>query len=383
MGNDDRQNKVDEAMASVRRFAGEAVSVTVSNQASFREKWSLAGKERLPGLLIPTEFGGHGLDAVSTCLALEVLGDCHPDAGFNFALAAHLLACAVPLVHHGDEAQARAWLPGVSSGRYVMANAMTEAEAGSAAYKMKTTAVASDKTGHYRLNGQKTYCSNAPAADLLVTYGLTNAEKGAFGGISAFLIERNANGLTVEEAIPKAGLHACLLGGIEMKELEAGPGQLLGEEGGGARIFQESMDWERICLGAVHLGEMNRLLKNAVTFANQRKPGGVAIGKHQSVSHPLARLKARMAAGRALMLEAAGKLDAGEAIAREAAMVKLIISEIYRDFAVQLHQLYGGAAFHAGHPAAECLANAAAATIYSGTSEIQCNIIARYLGLRQ
>lgn len=382
MDNDKRQKTRAEALAAVRRFAEQSASMTITGPESFRQKWAFAGREKLPGLLVPIEYGGHGLDAVGICLALEELGNYHTDAGFNFALAAHLLACVVPIVRHGNEAQRPTWLPNICTGSYLMANAMTEAEAGSAAYQMTSSATLVSESGHYRLNGHKTYCSNAPAADLFLTYALTNAEKGSFGGVSAFVIPRNTSGLLVGDTIAKAGLQSCLLGEIKMDKLDVEPDKLLGLEGGGARIFQESMDWERICLGAVHLGEMNRLLKNAVTFTNRRKPGGVAIGKHQSVAHPLARLKARMAAGRALMLDAAASLDAGESVAKEAAMVKLIISETYRDFAQQLHQLYGGAAFHAGHPAAECLANAAAATVYSGTSEIQCNIIARYLGIR-
>lgn len=382
MENDKHDDRLTEALSAVRDFASKASLLTVSDPASFRAKWQLAGDAGLPGLLVPSEFGGHGLGAVATCRALEELGYCHPDAGFNFALAAHLLACVLPIVRHGNASQRSTWLPAIAAGHCVMANAMTEDGAGSSAYTMATTASPTAETGHYVLSGRKTYCSNAPVSDLMLTYALTNSKKGAFGGISAFLLERNITGLTVGEVVPKAGLHGCFLGEVDFEELHTVPEQLLGEEGGGARIFQESMDWERICLGATHLGEMNRLLKNAVTFANRRKPGGTAIGKHQSVSHPLARLSARMAAGRALMLTAAAKVDAGQTVAREAAMAKLIVSETYRDFAVQLHQLYGGAAFHAGHPAAELLAAAAAATVYSGTSEIQCNIIARYMGIR-
>ncbi|TXF85444.1 acyl-CoA dehydrogenase [Neolewinella aurantiaca] len=380
MKNNDAVISPGEVITAIERFAQQANTLRISTPDDFRLKWTMAGREGLPGLVVSTEYGGLGLGAKGTCLALEELGRTHEDAGFNFALAAHLLACVVPINSYCDSAESENWLSRIANGECVVANAMTEGGAGSAAYNMAT--VAEPVAGKYRLRGEKTYCSNGPVADLVLTYAMTNPKKGAFGGITAFVLDPEKHGFRRGPVIPKAGLTGCLLGEFAFADLIVGDEDILGSPGGGAVIFQESMNWERICLGALHLGEMTRLLKNVVTFANSRKPGGVAISKHQSVTHPLARLKARMASARALMILAAEKLDEGQPVAEEAAMVKLLVSELYRDFAVQLHQTYGGVAFHAGHPAAECLANSAASTIYSGTSEVQCNIIARYLGLR-
>jgi alkylation response protein AidB-like acyl-CoA dehydrogenase len=381
MMDNDAPNKWGELQAGIDRFTKEANSIHISAPDDFLHKWRLAGKVGLPGIVISREYGGFGLGAKATCSALEYLGRVHEDAGFNFALAAHLLACVVPLNIHCNSVQSATWLTKIAEGDYVIANAMTEADAGSAAYSLKT--VAEPVNDSYSLTGQKTYCSNGPVADLVLTYAMTNPKKGALGGMTAIVLDRKKHALQVGPVIEKVGLSGCFLGEISFTDLSVSKKDILGRAGGGTVIFQESMNWERICLGALHLGEMERLLKNVVAFINNRKPGGgVAIGKHQSVSHPWARLKARMAAGRALMLLAAEKLDKGQPVVDDAAMVKLLISELYRDFAIQLHQAYGGVAFHAGHPAAECLTNAAASTLYSGTSEIQCNIISRYLGIR-
>lgn len=344
----------------------------------FRAWWKCAAEIGLTGMCVPKTYGGLGLGALDTTIALEALGYGCEDSGLNFALSAHLLAGVVPLCLHGSTAQHEKWLPGINKGELVITNAITEESAGSDVFSMQT-AVSKDGED-YQLSGKKTYCSNGPVADLVLTYAITDASKGYFGGISALLVEEGQ--FLAGPQIEKAGLKHCFLSEICFYEVPLKPTQLIGKTGAGGQIFQQSMEWERICLGAVHLGEMERHLEKVVAHAKTRKSGGQSIGKYQAVSHPWANLSGRIAAARQLMQLAAWKMDQQQAVSKEASMVKLMISELYRDFAIQLHQFFAGAAFHESHFAARCLSDSAAATLYSGTSEVQRNVIARYLGFR-
>lgn len=363
----------------LRATAGTLPSDPVADAADFRRRWKLAAAGGLTSLIVPGEYGGLGLNARQCCSALEALGYGSEDAGFNFALSAHLLAGVIPLVKYGSEAQRAAYLPAIVRGECIVANAMTEASAGSDVFAMAATATPVDNG--FSLAGRKTYCSNGPVADLMITYALSNPEKGFFGGVSAFALAQEDGHFLSGPVLPKNGLHSCLLSEVVL-EGRVGRERLLGEPGAGGRIFNTSMCWERICLGAVHLGEMERLLAGAIRFARKRKSGGRAIAGYQSVAHPLADLRCRMTAARYLQRAAADRIDAGEDVMMDAAMVKLTISELYRDFALQLHQLYAGAAFKQDAPVSRCVQDALAATLYSGTSEVQRNLIARYMGLK-
>lgn len=352
----------------------------LSDEAGFRERWAIVAQVGLPALVVPSAYGGLGLGAEDCCVALEALGYGSEDAGFNFALAAHLLAGVIPIALYGNDAQRAAYLPAVARGECIVTNAMTEASAGSDVFSMTTTATAVENG--WEINGHKTYCSNGPFADLVVTYAMSNPDKGFFGGVSALVLERKRNQYRTGPALAKNGLDSCPLGEVFFEKVTVDAGQMLGEPGAGGRIFNTAMCWERICLGAVHLGEMERMLALAVKFARKRKSAGKPIASYQAVAHPLADLRCRLSAARLLQRAAAVRLDAGEDVMMDAAMVKLTISELYRDFALQLHQLYAGAAFKQDSPVARCVRDALAATVYSGTSEIQRNLIARYMGLK-
>lgn len=219
-----------------------------------RSLWSKLGELKLPGLCIPEEYGGKGYDPLTTVLAFEALGEGCEDGGLCFAISAHLFACCIPILFHGSEEQKNAYLPKLSNGTWIAGNAMTESNSGSDAYNLSTSATKSG--GHYVLNGKKTFVSNGPVADVVVTYASTNAEKGFFGGITSFFLERGRDGFEMSKAIEKMGTRTCLTGEATFSNLKVNESALLGKEGGGGMIFNQSMEWERICLGAVHLGTM-------------------------------------------------------------------------------------------------------------------------------
>jgi len=344
-----------------------------------RELWLKCGEHRLQGLFVPEEYGGRGLDPQSTCVALEALGYGCTDGGLNFSICAHLLACVVPIWKHASEGQKRRYLPKLSDGRLIAANAMTEPASGSDAFALTTRADV--YAGGYRLNGSKTFASNAPDADIIVTYAATDPAKGYYGGITAFIVPRETPGFRTGRPLEKLGLRTSHMSEVIFENALVGHDTILGGVGGGSQIFAQSMDWERVCLGAIHVGAMQRLLDLSVARARTQKVKGEAMGKSQSVSHPVADMKMRLDSARLLMYDAASRLEKARDISMYASIAKLAVSEAFTANARAALQLFGEEGIRDGHETERVLRDSIASTIYSGTSEIQRNIIARWLGL--
>lgn len=341
--------------------------------------WALCGREKVQGLCIPAQYGGKGLGALDMVCALEGLGHGCEDSGLLFAAGAQLLACNVPLWCWGTEAQKRELLPRLCNGELIITNAMTEAEGGSAAFQMHSGAAR--EKGGYRLSGLKTYCANAPVSDLCLVYVLTDRDKGFFGGVSAFLLNRGSHGYRVVDELDKVGLRTCRTGRVSLEGVVAGEGDILGREGGGAVIFNQSMDWERIGMSALQLGTMTRLLERAVAFARERKPGGTPISKHQAIAHLLADAQVALEACRLMVYKAAWTLEQAGKNASGASICKLFVSERFKALCLDLCQIYASEGFHTDSEIGRTLHEAMASTVYSGTSQIQRNIIAGWMGL--
>ena len=344
-----------------------------------RELWLKCGEMGLQGLTVPEEYGGVGLDPLSVAIALEALGYGCQDGGLVFSICAHLLACVVPIWKHGSEDQKRKYLPGLSNGSLIAVNGMTEPGTGSDAFAMSTRAVR-DGDG-FRLNGTKTFSSNGPIADLAVVYAVTDPDKGYLGGVTAFLIEKGTPGFSAGQKFDKLGLRTCPIGELVLEEVFLSASAVLGGVGAGGGIFSQSMEWERICLVASHVGTMERLLEQALEYARTRKQFGQAIGKFQAVSHRIADIKVRLEASRLLTYYSAWRLDRTRESSLDASMTKLFVSESLIRTALDTVQVLGGYGFMTDYHAERVLRDAVGSTLYSGTSEIQRNIIARWLGL--
>jgi alkylation response protein AidB-like acyl-CoA dehydrogenase len=344
-----------------------------------RELWLRCGERRLQGLPVPVEYGGAGRDPFTTAVALEALGyGCH-DGGLVFALCAHMLACTVPIWKYGSEEQKRRYLPGLSSGTLVAVNGMTEASSGSDAFSMSTRAVP-DGDG-FRVNGCKTLCSNAPVADLALVYAATDPEKGYYGGVTAFLMEAGTPGLRAGQKFDKMGVRTCTMGEVILEDVYVPASAVLGGVGAGATIFSESMEWERICLVASHVGAMERLLEQSIRRARSRKAFGQPIGKFQAIAHRIVDMKVRLEAARLLTYRSAWRLDQSRDIGMDASMTKLFVSESLVQTAMDTVRIFGGYGILTEYEVERALRDAIGSTLYSGTSDIQRTIIARWLGL--
>lgn len=364
------------------RFAQDALGGDVQardREGAFpRALWDRCGEMRLQGLPVPEELGGGGLDPLSCAIALEALGYGCRDGGLVFAVCAHLLACVVPVWKHGSDAQKRRYLPDLCRGARVAVNGMTEPGSGSDAFAMRTRAVP-DGDG-FRLSGTKTFSSNGPIADVALVYAVTDPGK-ALGGITAFLVETGTPGFAAGQQFDKMGLRTCPIGELVLEDAYVPPEGVLGGVGAGATIFAQSMEWERICLVASHVGTMQRLLEQAVAHARQREAFGRTIGKFQAVSHRIADMKVRLEAARLLVYRSAWKLDRTRDVALDASMTKLYASEALVTTALDTIRTLGGSGYMAETEAERALRDAVGGTLYSGTSDLQRDIVARWLGL--
>ena len=342
------------------------------------EQWLKCGDMGLQGLPVPEGYGGSGVDARTTAIGLEALGYGCEDGGLTFAICAHLLACVVPIWKHGSEEQKQRLLPELTSGRMIAVNAMTEPESGSDAFAIKTRAVRDGD--HFVINGVKTFSSNGPVANIAVLYARTDPDKGYLGGVTAFLVQEGTPGFSKGQVFQKMSLRTCPIGELVFDNVRLPESAVLGTVGGGP-IFNQSMEWERTCLVAAHLGTMERLLDKSVEYAKSRKSFGQRIGSYQAVSHRIADMKVRLEAARLLTYRAATRLETSKAAGFDAAMTKLFVSESLVETALDTVRVLGGYGIMAEYGAERALRDSVAGTIYSGTNDMQRNIIARWLGL--
>lgn len=346
------------------------------NRQFSRPLWEECGRRLgLQGLPVPEKFGGKGVTASTTAIALEALGYACEDSGFSFAIGAHLLACVVPILHHGSPAQQNIYLRALSTGALVGCNAMTEAEGGSDILAIRTTAVAVEDG--YIINGAKFFITNAPVADMAIIYARSNPAKGFIGGLSAFIVD--ASLLSDRIRIEQQSLETCAVGAFSLDNIFVRREACLGGEGNGATVFNHSMAWERIGLSAMHVGRMRHILDVAIAFAKQRKTSDGSIAKFQSVRNKIANMKIKIEAASALTYRAAAKMDMKKIASLEASEAKVFTSEAFIDISVDAIQILSSTALFPDSPINDCLDHAISSTNYSGTNDVQRNIISKWL----
>lgn len=346
--------------------------------ATDRDNWLLAGELGLLGLCLPTGYGGGGLGAFETALALEAFGAGCPDTGFAFAACAHLLACALPIAEYGTDALKDEYLADLCSGRVIAANAMTEDGAGSDVSALDARAKATDDG--FLLSGAKSFASNAPVADLLVTYAVTDEHAG-YLGVSAFAVPTTLPGVARSKPFTKLGLSSCAAGSVDFAAVALSGRHTLGMPGQGAAIFQHSMLWERGCLFAIYLGMMRRQLEVTVRQVRSRKQFGQRISEFQAVSHRVVDMVQRLDSARLMLYRACSLIDSGEPAAHAVAQSKLAVSEAAVANSIDAIQLFGGRGYLAETGVEQHLRDSVGSTLFSGTSEIQRELIAQGVGL--
>ncbi len=348
------------------------------NEEFWFEGWKKAAQFGIHGLCIPTEWGGGGADILTTAMALEALGYGCRDNGLIFSINAHMWSAEIPLLQFGTEEQKKKYLPKLISGEYIGVHAMTEPMSGSDTFSMKSRVV---KQGDkYIINGTKTFITNATYADFVIAFANLYPEKGA-QGITGFIVEKSNPGMQISKKLHKMGLRTSPMAEVSFVDCEIPEENRLGKEGSGSAIFTASMEWERICILASHLGAMQRMLETSVKYAGERHQFGKAIGSFPSISDKIAEMDIRIEAGRLLLYKAAWLKSQGRHPLREAAIAKVYISQACIDSALDAIQIHGGYGYMTEYQIERELRDAVSGKIYSGTSEIQKKIIAGYHGL--
>jgi L-prolyl-PCP dehydrogenase len=343
-----------------------------------RENWKKCAQMGILGLAIPEEYGGSGADILTTMLVMEGLGYGCRDNGLIFAMNAQMWSVQHPILTFGSDAQKQKYLPGLCSGDLIGAHAMSEPDSGSDAYSLRTRAKRVDDG--YVLNGTKMFVTNAPVADVDLVFATVDPAKGS-GGVTAFLLDKGTPGLKVSRNIEKMGLRTSPMGEIILEDCVVPVESRLGPEGAGSSIFNSSMEWERSCILGSHVGAMERQLEGCVSYARERRQFGQLIGKFQSVANRIAEMKVRLETARLLLYKVAWLKQRGKPAIMEAALAKLYLSECFVQSSLDAIRTYGGYGYMTEFEVERELRDAVGGTLYSGTSDIQRMIIARWLGL--
>jgi|SRR5215831_16896551 len=343
----------------------------------WREGWEKCAKFGILGLFFPQAYGGQDAGGLGTAMAMEALGSVCRDAGLMFALSAQMWSVQMPIWRFGNEAQKNHYLPQLIEGSLIGAHGMTEPESGSDAFSLRTRA--SRDGDFYVLSGSKTFVTSAPDAQLFVIFARLENRPGIFG-LTAFLVERSW-GVEVGAPIHKMGLSGAPMAEIYLDQCRIPVTSRLGGEGQGARIFNDSMEWERTFILAWQIGAMERQIAEAVTYARERKLAGKPISGFQAVSHRIADMKIRLEAARLLLFHAAWLKSEGKPSSLQSAIAKVYTAEAAVSSAIDAIQVRGGYGYATDQGIEVGLRDALGGKIYSGTSEVLRNIIAHELGL--
>jgi len=325
------------------------------------------------GLSIPEEFGGLGLSMEEECRVMFAFCRCSP--AFRSAFGTNVGIGSQGLVMFGTEAQKQKYLPGIASGEIVTSFALTEPEAGSDSGAVRTKA---ERDGdHYVLNGGKRYITNANRASLFTVMARTNGEVKGGSGVSAFLVPRDLEGVSVGKPEKKMGQQGAHIHDVNFDNVRVPIETRLGEEGQGFRVAMAVLDRGRLHISSVCVGVAERLIEESVRYAAERKQFGQAIANFQMIQAMLADCRAEGNAARAMVLEAARKRDRGEDVTMDAACCKLFASEMVGRVADRAVQVFGGAGYVADYGIERFYRDVRIFRLYEGTSEIQRLIIAR------
>jgi acyl-CoA dehydrogenase len=328
------------------------------------------------GMTIPEEYGGLGLNTEEECRAVRVLGYTAP--AFRSVIGTNNGIGSQGLVMDGTEEQKRYYLPRMASGEITGSFALTEPDAGSDSGAVKTSA---RRDGDFFvLNGTKRYITNAPSAQLFTVFARTNPDQPGGRGVSAFLVDAATPGISLGKPYRKMGQKGAHVCDVIFEDCRVPASAILG---GPARLdkgFETAMktlDRGRLHISALAVGCADRLIDESLRFAIDRKQFGQPIAQFQMVQAMLADSRAEAYAAECMVIDAARRRDAGEAVSTLASCCKLFATEMVGRVADRAVQIHGGAGYMDEYPVSRFFRDVRLFRIYEGTSQIQQTIIAR------
>ena len=359
----------------VREFAEKEVA-PIAAELDQKEEYptkTLAkmAKLGLLGIIIPTEYGGAGLDTISYATVIEEIS--RKCASTGVVTSVHNSLTSGPIMKYGTDEQKKKYLPILAKGEKIGAFAATEPNAGSDLGAMKTTAVL--KGDKYIINGDKTFITSGPEAGIIIIFAITDKEAGA-KGISAFIVESDMKGYKVGSIFEKLGINASKTSELIFENMEVPKENLLGKEGEGFKIALSTLDSGRIGIAAQAVGIAQAALDESIEYSKQREQFGRPIAKFQAIQWMIADMATRIEASRLLVYNAAYTKDKGERFGKEAAMAKLFASETAMEAVIKAVQIHGGYGYTKEYTVERLFRDAKITEIYEGTSEVQRMVIA-------
>jgi alkylation response protein AidB-like acyl-CoA dehydrogenase len=321
---------------------------------------------------LPEQCGGFGDSFQALCQTHRRLGAASRDPGLMLMVNAHLWGSVFPVWLYGNDAQRQQFFPKLLAGTWLGGHAITEPSCGSDVQAMASHA---EQTGEgFLLNGEKRYITNVPLAEWLVVYAKLD------GRITAFLVSRDDPGCRFSRA---GALDACLgsaTGSVLLENCPLDGSRLLGKAGAGAQMIQKALEYERAFVFAGLAGIMEWQLAEVVRHSRERRSGGVHLGRHQAVSHRIADMKLRLDAIDLWLKECARLCDAGQRLTLASAQTKLYAAEAFLQSSLDAVQILGASGLETGGTMAGLVHDALAGRLFSGSTEVQKNLIAALLG---
>lgn len=340
-------------------------------QAS-RQRLQYCAQENLLKHAISTELGGHGDDFHTLVKAHLKLGRHYQDTGLILSLNAHIWGTLFPIILYGTDAQKQTWLPDLLSGNIIGGHAITEPQAGSDVSAIETHATQTDSG--FVIKGHKRFITNSPIADALLIYAKLE------GKLSAFLVKQNDSGAVFTNAPRVTGCASATMGDIVLKDCQIPLDRQLGKTGAGGMMIQSALELERAFIFAGVIGIMQWQLEQVIQFSRLREVNRQHLGANQAISHKIAEMQCRMETCLLWVNECARLKDSGKRISLASAQTKLFASEAFLQSSLDAVQILGASGLIAENKMAHLVQDAMASRLFSGSSEIQKNMIAALIG---
>jgi butyryl-CoA dehydrogenase len=361
---------------SVRKFA-ETELGPISHEIDRDSRFPLEVVEKMGplnyfGLQVPKKYGGADLDTISYAITIEELS--RVCAAMGLCVTVHNSVGAYPIVRFGTEEQKKRFLPLLASGEYIGAFCLTEANAGSDAGAVETTANYDD--GEYVVNGTKVFVTNGGVCGLAHIFAITDPDSPR-AGASVFMVEKNMPGFSVGELEDLCGMRANPVSSLFLEDVRLPESHLLGRPGDGLKIGLSALDTGRIGIGAQALGIAQAAFEASVKYSKERQQFKKPIASFQTIQNYLADMATEIDAARLLLYRACAFKDAGQPFGAEAAMAKLYCSTTATKVTNLALQIHGGYGYSKEYDVERYFRDAKVTEIYEGTSEVQRMVVAR------
>lgn len=342
------------------------------NYESSKQRLQKYAREGLFQHALPKQYGGNDTDFSDLISAHQNLGLDTQDTGLILSINAHIWGSVFPILNYGTDERKQIWLPGLINGEIVGGHAITEPQAGSNLNAL--TASATQEKDTFILTGHKRFITNTPIADLLVVYAQLDDK------LSAFLVQKNDEGAEFLDSPAVSGCISATMGDVILENCRIPISRQLGKTGMGNNMIQHALELERAFIFAGISGIMQWQLNEVIRYSRERKVNGVHLGKNQAISHKIAEMKLRLDTIQLWVAECARLKDAKKRITLASAQTKLFAGEAFLQSSLDAAHIMGAYGLMENSLMPTLVDDAMASRLFSGSSEIQKNIIAALSG---